>query len=210
MHVLKRPLAMLLVLVAATMFVVACGDDDDSSSSDDNKDDAAMSEDEDAMSEDDAMADDEMKMGDKTIVELASENPDLSTLAELATAAGLIETLSGEGPYTIFAPTNDAFAKLPAETIANLKKPENREQLAGILTYHGVPGTVMAADLSDGQEVTMINEKTATISIDGDKVMINDATVVMPDVMASNGVVHVIDTVLMPPADDAAAAGGNG
>ncbi len=204
MHLLKRPLALLLVLIAASMFVVACGDDDDSGD-DANKDDAAMTEDEesdDAMSEDDAMS------GDMTIAALAAENPDLSTLVQAATAAGLVETLSGEEPFTVFAPTNAAFEKLPEGTVENLLKPENQEQLVGILTYHATPGAAMAADLSDGQELTMANGLPLTVSIMGDKVMVGDATVVAADVKASNGVVHVIDTVLMPPADAAPAAAG--
>lgn len=207
MHLFKRPLVMLLVLIAASMFVVACGDDD--SKSDDSKADKAMTETEETTT-DEAMSDDgEMAMGDKTIAALASENPDLSTLVELATAAGLVETLSGEDQFTVFAPTNEAFAKLPAATIADLKKPANKEKLVGILTYHAVPGMAMSSDLTDGQELTTANGATLKVSIDGDTVKIGDATVVTPDVKASNGVVHVIDTVLMPPAAPAGGAAGS-
>lgn len=196
MHILKRTVTMLMVLATAALFVVACGDDDESTST---KDDKPAATETDAAMEDDA-SDDATAESDKTIVDLAVENPDLSTLAELVTAAGLIDTLSGEGPFTVFAPTNDAFAKLPAATIADLKKPANKDKLAAILTYHVVPSAVMSTDLTDGQKVTMVSEQDATIKLDGDTAMINDATIVAADVKASNGVVHVIDTVLMPPA----------
>ena len=138
-----------------------------------------------------------------TIVDVASGNEDFSTLVTAVTAAELGETLSGEGPYTVFAPTNDAFAALPEGTVETLVKPENKEQLTGILTYHVVEGKVMAADLTDGQEITTVNGDTLTVGIDGDTVTLTDSsgntvTVVAADVAASNGVIHAIDGVLMP------------
>jgi uncharacterized surface protein with fasciclin (FAS1) repeats len=135
---------------------------------------------------------------DQNIVELAQDTPQLSTLVDAVVAADLAETLQGEGPYTVFAPTNEAFNELGDDTLQTLLEPENREQLQEILTYHVVPAEAMAADLSDGQELETVNGETLTVSIDGDQVMVGDATVEMADVDASNGVVHVIDTVLQP------------
>ncbi|HEY5155082.1 MAG TPA: fasciclin domain-containing protein [Acidimicrobiales bacterium] len=134
----------------------------------------------------------------KTIVELAAGNPELSTLVAAVKAAGLADTLAGTGPYTVFAPTNAAFAALPAGTVENLLKPENKDQLVKVLTYHVVPGAVTSTQLMNGP-VTTVEKQPVTIKIDGKTVMVNDATVVTADVMASNGVVHVIDKVLLPP-----------
>ncbi len=194
MHVLKRPLAMLLVLVAASLLAVACGDDESSSS--DSSDDTAETESDDAMEEDDAM----MEESDETITDLAVGNPDLSTLVTAVTAAGLAETLSGPGPFTVFAPNNAAFEKVDKATLDGLLAPEAKADLTALLTYHVVPSAAMAGELTDGQELTTVNGATLKVSIDGDTVKIGDATVVTADVKASNGVVHVIDTVLMPPA----------
>lgn len=141
----------------------------------------------------------EQAPAEQTIVELAQATPDLSTLVDAVVAADLAETLSGDGPFTVFAPTNEAFAALPEGTLDDLLKPENKEKLAGILTYHVVAGDVMASDLSDGQKIKTVqgDELTVKIMADG-TVMINDAKVVTADVEASNGVVHVIDAVLLP------------
>jgi len=134
--------------------------------------------------------------GEKNIVEIAAGNDDFSTLVAAVTAGGLAETLSGEGPFTVFAPTNAAFEKLPEGTVEDLLKPENKEKLVSILTYHVVPAKVMAADVSAG-EVATVNGAMAEISTD-DGVMIDGAKVVQTDIKASNGVIHVIDTVIMP------------
>ena len=134
-----------------------------------------------------------------TVVEIAVGNEDFSTLVAAVKAAGLAEALSSEGPFTIFAPTNEAFAKLPAGTVESLLKPENKEKLAAILKYHVVAGKVMAADVSAG-EVETLNGAKATISIEGGKVMIDKATVVKTDIAGSNGVIHVIDSVILPAA----------
>ncbi len=136
-----------------------------------------------------------------TIVETAQGAEDFSTLVSAVEAAGLAETLSGEGPYTVFAPTNEAFEALPEGALDDLLMEENSDQLESVLTYHVVPSAAMAADLSDGQELETVNGEMLTVSIDGDTVMIGDATVVQPDVEASNGVIHGIDTVLMPSGD---------
>jgi uncharacterized surface protein with fasciclin (FAS1) repeats len=135
----------------------------------------------------------------KDIVALAMETESLSTLVSAVKAGGLVETLQGDGPFTVFAPTNEAFAALPEGTLEDLLKPENKEKLAAILTYHVVAGKVMSTDLSDGMKAKTVNGAEVTITTaDGAKV--NDANVVSADVAASNGVVHLIDAVIMPPA----------
>ncbi|WP_035482947.1 fasciclin domain-containing protein [Algoriphagus marincola] len=133
-----------------------------------------------------------------TVVDIAIGSPDHTTLVAAVQAAGLVETLSGDGPFTVFAPTNAAFEALPAGTVEGLLEPESKEALTGILTYHVVSGNVMSGDLSDGQEVTTLNGQTLTVSIQDGKVMIGGATVVAADLAGSNGVIHVIDTVLLP------------
>ena len=135
----------------------------------------------------------------KTIVDIAVADGRFSTLVAAVQAAGLVETLSGEGPFTVFAPTDDAFAKLPKETLDNLLKPENKDQLVKILTYHVVPGKVLASDVVKLSEAQTVAGEPITIKVEGDKVFINDAQVIITDIEASNGVIHVIDTVILPP-----------
>jgi uncharacterized surface protein with fasciclin (FAS1) repeats len=135
---------------------------------------------------------------EQNIVELAQATPDLSTLVTAVVAADLAETLSGDGPFTAFAPTNEAFEALPAGTLDDLLKPENKDQLTDVLTYHVVAGDVMSSDLTDGQEITTLQGDTLTVKITDGVVTINGATVTTADVDASNGVVHVIDQVLLP------------
>ncbi|NJL75400.1 MAG: fasciclin domain-containing protein, partial [Saprospiraceae bacterium] len=125
-------------------------------------------------------------MNKKNIVELAVGTPALSTLVAAVQAAGLVETLSSEGPFTVFAPTNDAFAALPAGTLDNLLKPENKDQLISILTYHVVAGKIMAADLQNGQKAATVQGSEITVDLSAGA-KINDATVIMADVDASNG-----------------------
>ena len=133
----------------------------------------------------------------KTVVEIAIGSPDHTTLVAAVKAAGLVETLSGAGPFTIFAPTNAAFAKLPAGTVESLLLPENKAKLVAILTYHVVPDKVMAADVKTG-EVPTVNGKVLSVKADGMGVMVNNAKVVATDLVGSNGVVHVIDAVILP------------
>ena len=134
---------------------------------------------------------------EKTVVAVAAEAGQFKTLVAAVKAAGLVDALNGKGPFTVFAPTDEAFAKLPAGTVETLLKPENKEKLVGILTYHVVAGKVMAADVKTMGAKT-VNGKEAAIKVDGDKVTIGAATVVKTDIAASNGVIHVIDTVLIP------------
>ncbi len=131
------------------------------------------------------------------IVAVAAGAGSFKTLVAAVKAAGLIETLQGKGPFTVFAPTDDAFAKLPAGTLDNLLKPENKDKLVGILTYHVVPGKVMAADVKTMKAKT-VNGKELDIKVDGGKVTVNEAKVVKTDIPASNGVIHVIDLVILP------------
>lgn len=133
------------------------------------------------------------------IVETAVAAGQFKTLAAALNGAGLVSTLKGSGPFTVFAPTDAAFAKLPAGTVENLLKPENKDKLTAILTYHVVPGKVMAADVVKLQEAKTVNGKPLKISTKGSGVMINDATVTKADIAASNGVIHVVDTVILPP-----------
>lgn len=135
---------------------------------------------------------------DKDIVVVATEAGSFNTLVAAVQAAGLVETLQGEGPFTVFAPTDEAFAKLPDGTVESLLLPENKEKLVAILTYHVVPGKVTAADVVKVKEAPTVNGKNIPVAVDGDTVKVGDATVVKADVMASNGVIHVIDTVLIP------------
>lgn len=138
-----------------------------------------------------------------TIVEVAQGNADFSTLVSAVVAAGLAETLSGEGPFTVFAPTNAAFEALPAGLLEKLLLPENKETLVKILTYHVVPSKVMAADVAAG-DVTTVEGSTFTISTEGG-VKVNTSNVTATDVPASNGVIHVIDAVLVPSSVDVSA-----
>ena len=140
-------------------------------------------------------------MAQKDIVDTAVDAGSFTTLVSVVQAAGLEETLRGEGPYTVFAPTDDAFAAVPKETLdALLADPKGA--LTDVLTYHVVPGKVMSTDLSDGMTVETVNGQTLTIKVaDDGSVMVNDATVVTADIETSNGVIHVIDTVLVPPSN---------
>ena len=135
----------------------------------------------------------------KDIVDTAAGAGSFNTLVAAVEAAGLVDTLKGEGPFTVFAPTDDAFAALPEGTVEDLLKPENKDKLVAILTYHVVAGKVMAADVA-GAETMAATVQGQELKIDGsDGVKINGATVTSADVKATNGVIHVIDQVLLPP-----------
>ncbi len=133
------------------------------------------------------------------IVDIAASNEDFSTLVAAVQAAGLVETLKSEGPFTVFAPTNAAFAKLPAGTVDSLLLPENKDQLVKVLTYHVIPGAVSAADVT-GARTNVATVQGQTIHVDGTGggVKVNSANVTSTDIVAANGVIHVIDTVLLP------------
>ncbi|CUH79949.1 fasciclin domain-containing protein [Tropicibacter naphthalenivorans] len=131
------------------------------------------------------------------IVDTAKGAGQFETLLAAATAAGLVDTLKGEGPFTVFAPTDEAFAALPEGTVENLLKPENKDQLTQILTYHVIPGKVMSTDLADDMKAATVEGSEITIDLDNG-VMVDNASVVTADIEASNGVIHVIDGVIMP------------
>ncbi len=177
-----------LILVAGGIFWFVNKDSDDSNNNESNS-----SQNESANQQEES----------KNIVVLATETSNLSTLVVAVKAAQLVETLQGEGPYTVFAPTDDAFKALPAGTLDTLLKPENIDQLKAILTYHVVSGQVLAQDLKDGQEITTVQGGKLTVDIADGKVYLIDAkgnkvTVEKADVDASNGVVHIINGVLLP------------
>ena len=137
----------------------------------------------------------------KDIVDTAVGAGSFKTLVAAVKAAGLVETLKGEGPFTVFAPTDEAFAKLPAGTVEDLLKPENKEKLVDILTYHVVSGKVMAAAAVKLDKATAVNKKEIKLAVKDGGLMLNDsAKVAKPDIEASNGVIHVIDNVILPPA----------
>lgn len=192
----RRLLKLLSFLLAGALVFVACGDDSDS-------DDSASSETTEAPAET-TEAPTETTVAEPTmdIVETASAAGDFTTLVAAVEAAGLVETLQGEGPYTVFAPTDEAFAAaledlgLTAEELL-----ADTETLTSILTYHVVEGEVPAADVVtlDGEEVPTVNGATILVGVDGDAVTVNDIPVVATDIFATNGVIHVIDGVLLPP-----------
>jgi uncharacterized surface protein with fasciclin (FAS1) repeats len=207
------------IFLAATAALALAGcsqapaDDADAMASDTAATDTAMADT--AMAGDDTMGENPMvggvaMMGEKTIVENASAAPNLTTLVGAVKAAGLAETLAGPGPFTVFAPTNDAFAKVPKATVDMLMMPANKAKLAKVLTYHVVPGTMTAADLAkaitDGggkAMLTTVAGEKLTLTMAGDMIKIagmggSTAMVSTADVMQSNGVVHVIDGVLTP------------
>jgi uncharacterized surface protein with fasciclin (FAS1) repeats len=175
----------LVVAVAAvaalTVFASACGDDDTEATTTSEQAESSQP-------------------AEQDVVVLAQGERSLSTLVEAVTAAELVDTLKAEGPYTVFAPNNKAFAALPQDQLSELLQPENRDQLKSILTYHVVPGELTADRLKDGQKLETVEGESLTVSINGGTVKIDDATVVRPDVDASNGVAHVIDGVLTPAA----------
>ena len=134
----------------------------------------------------------------KTVVDIAVGSADHTTLVAAVTAAGLVETLSGTGPFTIFAPTNAAFDALPKGTVEGLLKPESKDKLTSILTYHVVAGNVLSSQLTDGQKVKTLNGQELTVAIKGGVVTINGIKVIAADLAGSNGVIHVVEGVILP------------
>lgn len=132
------------------------------------------------------------------IVEIAANAGTFGTLVAAVTAADLVATLKGEGPFTLFAPTDEAFAALPEGTVENLLKPENRDQLIAVLTYHVVPGKVMASDVVNLKSAATVQGESVSINVENGTVTIDGATVIQTDIEATNGVIHVIDRVILP------------
>ena len=173
-------IAVIAALAVASLGVVACGSSDTETTASTTATTTAMT--------------------DETIAAVATGNKDLSTLVAALTAADLVTTLEGTGPYTVFAPTDAAFSDIQS-TVDTLLEPGNKTDLQQVLTYHVVPGTYTAADLTDGQKLKTVEGQDLTVSIKDGVVKVNDATVEAADVNASNGVVHVINKVLVPPAN---------
>ncbi len=194
MRMTRTRAAVAVAALALTFGLTACGSDSADTTAAPAETEAVAAETEAAAAaESEAMAAD----APKDIVDTAVAAGSFNTLAKLLTDAGLVETLKGEGPFTVFAPTDEAFAAVPADTLAALGA--DKALLAKVLTYHVVPGKVMAADIAAGDVATVAGPTVKLSVVDG-KVMVNDATVVTADVAASNGVIHVIDKVLLPPA----------
>jgi len=192
-----RPITVAGAVVAAALTFSACG----SNTASDNASPAPAASASSAAPSTEAMASPSASASTAgTIVDVAAANPDFSTLVAAVKAAGLAETLSGAGPFTVFAPTNEAFAALPKGLVDKLLLPANKATLTKILTYHVVPGKVMAADVKAGDVATVEGSKITLATTGG--VTVNGAKVTATDVNASNGVIHVIDQVLVPPGVD--------
>src|SRR5271167_1572594 len=138
------------------------------------------------------------KAASQDIVDTAVAAGSFKTLAAALQAAGLVDTLKGKGPFTVFAPTDEAFAKLPPGTVEDLLKPENKEKLVAILTYHVVPGRDLVSQITKMNSVKTVNGQSLAISVNGGTVMVGNAEVIKTDILCSNGVIHVIDSVLLP------------
>ena len=206
---MKKSFAPLMVALATSLMLASCGNDKPATTetvSTANPADsvAAIAGDSARMAKPEGVMVDGVAMtANKNIVENAAGAKSVSTLVAAVKAAGLVETLSGPGPFTVFAPTNAAFEKLPKGALEGLLKPESKAKLAGVLTYHVIPGRLVAADLKDGQELTTVNGEKLKVTVKDGKVMIGNgkdapATVQIADVISSNGVTHVIDSVILP------------
>ncbi|MGH2959721.1 MAG: fasciclin domain-containing protein [Solirubrobacterales bacterium] len=203
--IMRKPLlAVMMMLVLGLASVAAgCGSDDDTTASSDTASSSSMP----SESSEGVEVGGAMMTPDRDIVANASDAANVTTLVALVKQADLVETLQGEGPFTVFAPDNDAFAELPKETTDSLMEDKNKKQLATILTYHVVPGSYDAAQITkiaeDGGTLTTVEGGKLTPELDGDKVVIKDesggtVTVTQADVKSSNGVTHIVDGVLMP------------
>ncbi len=186
-HFMNKTFFSLMATASLAVFMIACGSGEQTTEAT-----------ADTTATETKAADTMAAMTPATVVDIAVGSADHSTLVAAVKAAGLVETLSGAGPFTVFAPTNVAFDKLPAGTVDNLLKPESKADLTGILTYHVVAGTLKAADLKDGQKLKTVNGAELTVSIKEGKVMIDGANVTAADLSAGNGVVHVLDAVVLP------------
>ena len=206
---MKKSFAPLLAAFATTLMLASCGNEKtttETAVSTANPADslAAVAGDSARMAKPEGVMVDGVAMtADKNIVENAAAAKSVSTLVSAVKAAGLVETLSGTGPFTVFAPTNAAFDKLPKGAVAGLMDPASKAKLAGVLTYHVIAGRLVAADLKDGQELTTVNGEKLKVTVKDGQVMVGNgkdapATVQIADVISSNGVTHVIDTVILP------------
>lgn len=203
----KNIVSCIMIASASLVMFTSCGDSKTETTTTDATSTEAMSTDTSSkMNDGSTMTSEEQgvmvgganMVASKNIVENAAGSADHTTLVAAVTAADLATTLSGTGPFTVFAPTNAAFDKVPKSTLDALMTPAKKADLTKILTYHVVPGALRAADLKDGQKLKTVQGKELTVSVKDGKVMIDGATVTIPDVISSNGVTHVIDGVVMP------------
>jgi uncharacterized surface protein with fasciclin (FAS1) repeats len=194
----SRLTAVAALAVASTLALAACSSSSEESTSEPTMAETAAAEE--APADEAAAA---APAGAGTIVDIASSTDGFSTLVAAVQAGGLVETLQGEGPFTVFAPTDEAFAALPPGLVDALLLPENKDTLVKILTYHAVPGTVMSTDIMDGEVATVEGQNVTLSTADG--VTVNGAKVIQADIVADNGVIHVIDAVIVPPDVDPAA-----
>lgn len=196
---MKRLFLLSACVVATALFTTGCG-----GSSSPEPDAPTPPATEDATDETGEVTDEtaeatgEETAGPADIVDTAVATDGFGTLVAAVQAAELVDTLKGEGPFTVFAPTDDAFAKLPEGTLDDLLKPENKDKLTAILTYHVVPGKVMAADVVGLESAKTVQGGEVAITVDGDKVMVDGANVTATDIECANGVIHVIDAVILP------------
>ena len=205
---MKKSFAPLLAAFATTLALASCNTEtaktETNSTANPADSVAAMAGDSARMAKPEGVMVDGVAMtADKDIVDNAAAAKSVSTLVSAVKAAGLVETLKGAGPFTVFAPTNAAFDKLAKGAVAGLMDPASKAKLAGVLTYHVIPGRLVAADLKDGQELTTVNGEKLYIAVKDGKVMVSNgkdapATVQIADVISSNGVTHVIDGVVLP------------
>ena len=195
----KTFLSAIMVASASVLMLGSCNNEKKTGvSSETSTDTTKMAEKPPKMAEAGVMVGGANMVPSKNIVENAAGSADHTTLVAAVKAASLAETLSGAGPFTVFAPTNEAFAALPAGAVDNLLKPENKKKLQDVLTYHVVSGALKAADLKDGQKLKTVQGEELLVSVKDGKVMIDGANVTIADAVSSNGVTHVIDKVLMP------------
>lgn len=190
---MKKQFLSLIAMSAFAMFAASCANNDNAEEN--SVDTTVVME---QPIENGVMVGGAMMVPSKNIVENAMNSNEHTTLVAAVKQAGLVETLSGPGPYTVFAPTNAAFDKLPAGTVDDLMKDENKGKLTNVLTYHVVAGSYMAADLTDGQELTTVEGEKLKVTVKDGKVWIGNAEVTTADVVSSNGVTHVINEVLLP------------
>ncbi len=208
---MKKHFAPLMAALAASLMLASCGNDKPATTETETVSTVNPADSLAAMAGDSArmakpggvMVDGVAMTADKTIIDNAAGAKSVSTLVAAVKQAGLEETLKGEGPFTVFAPTNAAFDKLPKGAVAGLMDPASKENLKGVLTYHVIPGRLVAADLKDGQELTTVNGEKLHISVKNGQIMVGNgkdapATIQISDVISSNGVTHVIDTVVLP------------
>jgi uncharacterized surface protein with fasciclin (FAS1) repeats len=192
---MKKFLVLALFCAGLAVVAVGCGGSDSTQTT---AAEPAMTEEAATPSEEGVEVGGEMMLPSLNIVENASNAPNLSTLVTAVTAADLGETLSGPGPFTVFAPTNEAFEAVDPATLESLLEPENKKQLVDVLTYHVVPEALTSADLKDGDKLTTVQGGELEIGRKGDEITVNGAKVEVPDVIDSNGVSYIIDSVLIP------------